>query len=181
MRLVAQTLLTDYIAEKRVTGSLLTRLEKLSDSASAECLAEIVRVVRPSANSLREVISLIDEISFRDELSFSEVVNLPEVQVALGAESINGKDRLRALRTALERYRFPTKARLLDELESCRKSIREEFGVYVTIPEEMEGLKLKLEVYTSAPDDFKKLSESFDKLAQHPAVGRIYSLLRGES
>lgn len=181
MRLVAPTLLTDYIAEKRVTGSLLTRIEKLSDSDSGECLAEIVRIIRPSVNSLREIISLIDEISIRDEVSFSEIVNFPEVQIALRAESINGKDRLRALRTALERYRFPTKARLLDELESCRKTIRDEFGVYVTIPEEMEGLKLKLEVYTSAPDDFKKLSANFDKLAQHPAVGRIYSLLRGES
>ncbi len=172
-------LIEQYINEKRLEGTLRSRLEESSPS-ERQALAPVLEL-SPSANTLQEILRLAGEIAARDQQELSRILSSSALASVIEQEDLNRKQKQKLLRQSLEDLRYPELKKLRDELEYHQKTIRKECGLRLSLPEDLEGDSLTLEVSARSPEDFKALSLRFEELAEHPSTKAVFAILGGRS
>lgn len=170
--------LARYIEEKCAGDRLGAELAALEGGERA-ALERLIESLRPSANSLREMLRLAQEISRREGAALAEVLNCSDVAAALEAGG-SSKERQKRLRQVLERRRYPQLHKLQLELEKCREQILAELGLRLELPPDLEGDTLSVTISGRNARDFEVQGAKITELSAHPALLRIISLLQGE-
>lgn len=166
----------EYIQARRVSGELRERLLGIGPEDTA-WLSPMLVLLRPTANFLQDILSLMDEIAARDRISLAQLAG--ELDALEPEQELGQKDRQRRLRRELERLRYPETARIEDELERCRREILADCGVRVQYPLDLEGDQLTCDLTFSSADGLREIGESLQAAARHPALHRIYDILKG--
>jgi len=169
----------NYITERRVEGDLLERLQTLS-LLEQQALNQFVAALSPSANTLREVIALVDGIAAREGVSFTDILSNPELAEIYAEQDWSRKEKQRRVRLVLEHRRYPVLTKIQNELQSCVSQIRSELGIVIELPKDLEGDTLSLSISANSPEKFAVLGEKLKQASSHAALKRIFQLLHGE-
>lgn len=170
--------LEELIADRRIDGALLETLREIAKTDGA-LLDELADALRPSANTLREILRLAREVALRDGCGLSAVLLPERLREIGGNESMSVKERQRLLRRELELRRYPEKSRMQKAAEDAAREIRTRFGFSVTLPQELEGDSLGLEVVIRNPEEARKAAEQLAALAGSAELCGLFDLLLG--
>ncbi len=171
--------LENYFIQRQVPDQTQEFLRALAPN-DLEAVSSLVQNLSPSSNMLRSLIDLLGDIQHRDKLSFLEIFE----QVSIGsllASSGSSKDKQLKLKTSLLRIRYPEKYEIEDKLAGLVDSIRKNFGLRVTLPEELEGDQLQLNIQIRDTKDLSSYSEKLSNLSSSEEIQELFSILRGES
>jgi hypothetical protein len=171
--------LDDYISEKRISGSLLERL-KMLNAEDAAVLLFVLEAANPSANTLRVMLTLVDEICLREKKKFSEVLGGSHCVKIRENEKLSRKEKQKRIRLELESLRYPETKKVKDELAQAQGQVCAECGLKLKLPQDLEGDTMSVELLGQNPEDFQRLAGKLKLLAEHPATARMFKLLRGE-
>ena len=175
---MAHPALAAFIDHRRVSGELLERLERLTES-DVEIILPLIDDLHPSANTLRVWLRLADDIAARDGRALTQIFSATEVQAICRAET-SRKERQKILRVFLERQRFPLTAKIRDELDAACAELLREFGLELLIPRDLEGDLLEVKIGARSAPELEAAALRLQRLAQHPATAQVFRKLRGE-
>lgn len=171
--------LLSFLDERQIGGSFRDELLSLQQS---EILAVIrlVRALRPSENTLRELFHVCREIAVRDSVLISEILEDSEIATLLANDCQFGrKERKRRLDEVLNRRRYPETTRIREDLSHCVRQLATDVGLRVVVPEDLEGDSVSITVQVSGPNDAATIAERFAALSAHPELPHLFRLLRG--
>ena len=170
--------LETFIEERQVDEKLRAKLFELAPEERGS-VENLISQLSPSANTLREYLRLGEEIAIREERSLDAVLGSLEISQLLEYPS-SKKERQKLIRQALEQQRFPKVHKLRSELESCQKEILADLGLRIELPRDLEGDTLSVTISAKNARDFEAQGVKMTELSAHPALARIYSLLKGD-
>ncbi|HMO18460.1 MAG TPA: hypothetical protein PKA63_06570 [Oligoflexia bacterium] len=168
-----------YIEEKHVEASFADYLRSL-DRNSEKAVEELIIKLSPSLNSLKSLITLLDEISRRDKTSWLDILSAKEPVEILDAESLGRKEKLGRLRDFLETLRYPHRSKLEERISNLERVIRSEFNVKLKLPEELEGDSVEFRFTSRNASDLSEYSRKIMDLSRSPELNELYSILKGE-
>ena len=171
--------LEQYIHERKIEGTLLASLQKLSDSEKAP-IETLLEALSPSANTLRDLLTLAQEIAARDKTSVGAVLSAPEVTSGLTREGRSRKDKQKDIRSWLECERYPHKRQLQVQLANLVKQVHAQTGLRLELPEEFEGDTVCFSVAAKSTADLETVGEKLKIAASSPATAEIFAILRGD-
>lgn len=173
--------LRHYIEERQISDSLEDELLGFQ-GAERDIVCALITFLRPSANTLRELLNLISEICQRDGLSWTDLFSDPVAHTVIDEQvKLNGKERHRELKNYLTRLRFPETSRLQDELEEYRKRVAKDCSLALKLPDNLEGEALEVKLQFSDCDELAEQVKRLQALASHPALEKIFKVLKGIS
>ena len=174
--------LQEFISERRIDGALLETIEELVPENEAVLLS-LIDALRPSANTLRELLRLSREICVRDKISLRALLGDGEKALSeiWGGEEVPAKEKQRKLRRFLELRRYPEKSRLEEKAKTLSREIRDRYGVDLGLPEELEGDSLSVQLQIRTPAQLEELSEKLSACAKGPEIEALFRLLLGQS
>ena len=168
-----------FFEERQIAGDFRQELESFvgADKASLELL---ITSLRPSANSLRDVIGIVREISGRDKLSFAEVLSESEIATLLTPGSQLGRKEIkRRLDELLRRRRYPESTRIEQQLELKVKAIAKDVGLRLQLPEDLEGDAVTVTLSLSSAEGAQEAAKKLLSLAAHQEFASLLKVLKG--
>jgi len=172
--------LEKYIVDRRVDEAFADRLRSLS-SEDLTAVNNLISIIKPSANSLRGIMRLLEEIAHRDSKGIAQLLSEASISDLLSVGNVKGKVLQGKLVSLLESLRYPERALLNDKLQVKLKELVREFGVSVTVPEELEGDSIVVSFKARSSEEISKKAAKLVEIGEHPACKEIYSILLGES
>lgn len=151
------------------------RLLSLSD-ADGQALSKLMRELRLGENQLRDLWEWAEEIASRDQQSLCEVLGRAEVQDALGRR-LSRNDRLRLVRQALRRRRFPRLAAVEEKLETLVRQAALPPSVQVRLPVNLEGDEVQVLLTARSATDLRQALQSLCLWANSQDCERLFALL----
>ncbi len=168
-----------YLAERQAPESFVRELLAHGSAEQAQLLC-LIRLLRPSANTLRELVSMINEICRRDSMNWSTLFSDQAVIYALDENrEANAKDRHRELKQHFTRLRYPETARIEAELENCKRTLKRDCGFALELPKDLEGEDLSITLRFANREELNTMIRGLSSLEQHPALEKIFQVLQG--
>jgi len=167
---LAEQLLT-YAQLKRLNLQTLARWQAWAEADQA-ALWEIVYELQIGENHLRDFLDWCEESSLRDEQTIASLLARPEIRQPLAAK-LGRNDKLKVVKEALRKIRYPRLSRLEDELRATVKALDLGGRVRVSLPPSLEGDEITVEIKAKSA---KELSDSLKKLQQRLEDGAIQRL-----
>jgi hypothetical protein len=131
-------------ADRHYAAATVARWLRLAPPDRA-ALLDLVHDLRPSEHQLRDLWDWAEEIAQRDATSIAAVLAVPAVTGAR-ARSLGRNDRLRSLKAALRRVRYPQLSAAEDRLCTLVRALALPPSVRVVPPEHLEGDALRIEI-----------------------------------
>lgn len=171
--------LLDYISTRSIVGSFQEELLGYK-TEDAQALQQLIHHLAPSANALRGILDLAKEIAARDRSALHEVLQGDPIRKVCQDQHLDRKEKQKRVRRLLEEQRFPVLNKIQQELESAQRSIRQELGLDLDLPKDLEGDAIELRLSAKCPKDLTRLAEKLTQLAEHDSTKRIFALLKGD-
>ena len=172
-----------FFEERQIGGEFRRELESFvgADRAALELL---ITSLRPSANSLRDVLGIVREIAGRDKQSFAEVLAEPDIAAVLApgsapAKSLGRKDIKRRLDDLLRRKRYPESTKIEADLERRVRILAKDIGLRVALPEDLEGDAVTVSLSLSSATGALEAGEKLQALANHREFSAVLRILKG--
>lgn len=153
--------LTSYAQQKRLSAQTLARWQAW-DELDQHALLTLAQELQLGENHLRDFVDWLEEIMLRDGGSIAAVVDQRDIQRLLATKQ-SRNTKLKAVKEALRKLRYPYISRLEEKL---RKSVKElDLGrqVHIVFPPTFEGDEVTLEIKVRNVDD---LTDSLSRLQQ---------------
>jgi hypothetical protein len=144
-----------------------------ADRAGLLALAEMLR---PSENQLRDLWEWAEEIAQRERQSLAAVLAHPSVQTA-GRRAVGRNDKLRLIRAALRRLRFPTLAAAEARARDLIHHLGLPASVRITIPEAFEGDELRVEIVARSSTELRAAVTSLQHAAGSSTCEQLFAVL----
>ncbi len=171
--------LLNFLDERQIGGTFRDELLRLQ-GADVVAIIRLVRALRPSENTLRDLFNVCREISARDSTPLAEIVDEPEIAAVLADEcQLGRKERKRRIDEVLNRMRYPETTRIREDLSSCVRQIAADVGLRVVVPDDLEGVTVTVSVSLASAGDAATAAERFAALSAHPKLPHLFRLLRG--
>jgi hypothetical protein len=182
--LEANSALESFLQERQVEGEFRAQLLALDAEAQA-VVGRLVSVLAPSANALRELLSMATEVAARDKATLQDVLSEREILTLIAdldsqQRSSNKKQLFAEVKQHLFARRYPEVARVQSRLAALQKEIATRFGLRVELPPELEGDKLSVSVAARSAEDFAKVGAALLELSRSEQLREVYALLKGE-
>jgi hypothetical protein len=174
MSLVAEQIVA-YAQEKRLSPQTVARWQAWATPDQA-ALWELVQVVHLGENHLRDFLDWCEEIVLRDGGNIAALLARSELRRPLTAQT-GRNDKLKAVKAALRRLRYPRLSQLEDELHAAVKALDLGGRVRVSFPPSLEGEDITMEIKAR---NVKELSGQIARLHQRLEDGgmqRLFELL----
>lgn len=156
---------------ERTIGRLLSLSE-----ADGQALWALLRELRLGENQLRDLWEWAEEIASRDGRSLHEVVVCEEIQTVL-RRRLSRNDRLRLVRQALRRRRFPRLAAAEEDLQGLLRRASLPPEVQVRLPANLEGDEVQVVVSARNPAALRRALEAVVQWARSADCERLFALL----
>ena len=164
-----------YGAERHYRSATLERWAALP-AGDAAALLDLAQDLRLGENQLRDLWEWASDVAGREQVSIGAVLALDAVAVAR-RQPVGRNDRLRLVRSALRRLRYPQLSALEDRLADLVRRLDLPRGVSVTLPEFLEGDAVRIEIVATDPDRLRAAAERLARAADSPACRELFVLL----
>jgi hypothetical protein len=164
-----------YAQHKHLSAQTLGRWQvwREEDRAALLSLAEELQL---GENHLRDFLDWLEEIVLRDGSTVCSLLARPELRRPLDAK-LSRNDKLKAVKDALRKLRYPQLSRLEDNLRAAVKALDLGGRVRVSFPPAFEGDEVTVEITAR---NVKELDESVTRLQRQlddGALQRVFDLL----
>jgi hypothetical protein len=168
-----------YAAARRYSAATTERWLRI-DPRDGEALLEVASELRLGENQLRGLWEWAEEIALRDGLAVAQVLR-HEAILAARARPVSRNDRLRLVKAALRRLRFPQLVATEDRLAALIGALGLPRSVRMTLPDHLEGDEVRVEIVAQDPAALRAAALALQAAADRPGCAEIFRLLGGES
>jgi hypothetical protein len=164
-----------YAQEKHLHAQTLARWQAWREDDQAAFLA-LAQDLQLGENHLRDFLDWLEEIAVRDGGTIRDLLARPEVRRPLDAK-LARNDKLKAVKDALRKVRYPRLSRLEEDLRAAVKALDLGGRVRVSFPPAYEGDEVTVEIKAR---NVKELGDSLARLRQRLDEGtfqQVFDLL----
>jgi len=164
-----------YAQHKHLSAQTLARWQGWTAEDQAELLT-LAEELQLGENHLRDFVDWLEEIVLRDGGTLGAVLSRPEVHRSLNTK-LSRNDKLKAVKDALRRLRYPQLSQLEDDLRAAIKALDLGGRVRVSFPPAFEGDEVTVAI---TAHNVKELDDSVARLRLRLADGtlqRMFDLL----
>jgi ribonuclease D len=162
-----------FATERRFRPATVERWSHLQEQDAAALLA-LMQELRPSENQLRDLWKWIEEIAARDQSSLASVL-ASEPLTATRRRNVSRNDRLKLVKGALRRQRFPQLAATEDRLAGFVRELGLPRNVRVTLPEFLEGDAIQVAITASSPAALRAAADALQAAAASAACAALFA------
>ena len=167
--------ISTYAQQKRLSQSTLERWLAWPEADQA-ALWELVQEIQLGENHLRDFLDWCEEIVLRDGGTIMDLLSHPFLRQPLSSK-LGRNDKLKAVKDALRKLRYPRLSRLEEDLRTAVKALDLGRRVQISFPPSFEGEDITIEIKAR---NVKELSDSLARLGQRvddEMIQRLFELL----
>jgi hypothetical protein len=164
-----------YGAGRHYRAATLERWLALA-AADAAALLDLALDCRLGENQLRDLWEWLSDIAARERLTLAAVLALDAVAAAR-RQPVGRNDRLRLVKSALRRLRYPQLSALEDRMTDLLRGLDLPRNVQLTLPDFLEGDAVHIEIVATDPDSLRAAAECLARAADSPACRELFALL----
>ncbi len=164
-----------YAQHKHLSVQTLGRWQAWMEEDQAALLS-VAEELQLGENHLRDFLDWLEETVLRDGGTIHSLLARPELRRPLDAK-LARNDKLKAVKEALRKLRYPRLSRLEDDLRAAVKALDLGGRVRVSFPPAFEGDEVTVEITAR---NVKELDEGVTRLRQrieNGALQRVFDLL----
>lgn len=163
--------LATYAQEKRLSSQTLARWRAWGEEDQA-ALFVVVRELQLGENHLRDFLDWLEEITARDGGAMRELLTRAEIHHPLQS-TLSRNDKLKAVKAALRKIRYPRLSRLEEELRAAVKALDLGSRIQLSFPPSLEGEEVIIELKAR---NLQELTDSLRRLQHHVDDGSLHRL-----
>ncbi|MSQ47317.1 MAG: hypothetical protein EXR78_02840 [Deltaproteobacteria bacterium] len=160
-----------YAQEKRLSPQTLARWQAWSEEDQAALLV-VVRVLQLGDNHLRDFLDWLEEITTRDGGTTRELLTRAEISQPL-QNALSRNDKLKAVKEALRRLRYPRLSRLEEEVRAGVKALDLGNRIQLSFPPMLEGEEITVEIKAR---NLQELIDNLSRVQHRVADGSLLRL-----
>ncbi|MFQ5667633.1 MAG: hypothetical protein ACE5I7_14570 [Candidatus Binatia bacterium] len=164
-----------FAAARRYRPATVHRWLRLP-AADRGALLGLAQELHFSENQLRDVWDWAEDIAQRDRLSLAQVLAL-EAITAARRRPAGRSDKVKHIKTALRRLRFPQLTAVEDRLAVLVRALALPRNVRVVFPESLEGDEVRVEIVARNAAALREAAARLQAAVQEPACEAIFELL----
>jgi hypothetical protein len=147
------------------------------DPSDGLALLELAQELHLGENQLRDLWEWAEEIAQRDHMSLAQVLALEPVVTPRRSRSVGRNDKLRLIKTALRRLRFPQLAATEERLAALVRQLDLPRNIRMTFPEFLEGDAVRIEIVANSVASLEAAADRLRAAAGAPACTAIFQTL----
>jgi hypothetical protein len=163
--------ISTYAQEKRLSPQTLARWQAWGEEDQASLLA-VVQVLQLGENHLRDFLDWLEEITARDGGTARELLTRTEISQLLQS-TLSRNDKLKAVKEAVRRIRYPRLSRLEEEVRAGVKALDLGNRIQLSFPPTLEGEEITVEIKARNPQE---LIDHLHRLQHRVADGSLLRL-----
>ena len=165
--------------ETQTFDSKLNSLLESLDECNLSGVAKLIHSLKPSANTLKEILTLASEIAKRDDCDLGAVLLSTEFTTLLEKPKLSRKDRQKLTKNYLKQKRYPHLQDIQNKLSDSQKKLAEKYGLRINFPENLEGDTINIQIKARQPEDFTEAAKKLDCLAKDTLTRTAFAVLTG--
>jgi hypothetical protein len=155
------------IISSAIPLTIALELEKLPQS-SAEALADLFDTLRPTLNQQKEMLMWVQDIAGAEDRSIPEILEAATIPDILADTYTERPQKLKKVREALKRRRYPTICRFETVLEKNRKALNLPSDICLSAPENFEDNRFAMTISFRSLSEFKEHIDTLTRIADNP-------------
>ena len=163
--------ITTYAHVRRLSPQTLARWQAWSEEEQTALLA-VAQDLQLGENHLRDFLDWLEEIRARDGGTVQEILLRKEISQPMQTK-LPRNDKLKAVKEALRRIRYPRLSRLEEELRSTVKALALGDRIQVSFPPSYENEEITVELKVR---NLKELTDNLHHLQQRVEDGSLQRL-----
>ncbi len=160
--------IADYAQRKRLSGPTLARWQAWPETDQA-ALFSLLQDLQCGENHLKDLLDWFEEIAARDEQTVADILERRELRSARATPG-SRHDKLKAVKTALRKLRYPRLTRLEENVRQAVKALDLGRTGRVSFPSDFEGDEVTL---TLTVRNVHELQDGLSRLQQRLDDGRF--------
>ena len=164
-----------YAQEKRLSVQTLQRWQAWPERDQA-AFFPMAKMLQLNENQLRDFLDWFEDITARDGSTVPAVLARPEIQHALDA-NLSRNDKLKAVKEALRRVRYPRLSQLEDSLRATIRALDLGNRVRVSFPPALEGNDIILEIKAHNIQEIRDSLARVQQTLEDGSLQRVFDLL----
>lgn len=164
-----------FAAERAYSAATIERWRQLA-SADATALLALAQELRLGENQLRDLWEWAEEIAAREGLALRDVLTAPTITAARN-RSLSRNDKVKLIKGALRRLRFPQLVALEDRLATLVRTLGLPKNVRLILPDFLEGDAVRIEVAAADTAALRAAGAALLRAADSGACAEIFRLL----
>ncbi len=169
------TAIHSYAGARAYSAATTERWLRLAP-ADGDALLQLASDLRLGENQLRDLWDWAEEIGERDRLTLGQVLSAEPVAAAR-ARQLGRNDRLKGVKAALRRLRFPQLVALEDRLAELIRTLQLPRTVCITLPEQLEGDHVRIEIRADSVAAWRDAASALLAASHTPAGAELFALL----
>jgi hypothetical protein len=170
-----QVAIRSYAGARMYSAATTERWLRLP-GGDGDALLQLATELRLGENQLRDLWEWAEEIGTRDQLTLSRVLSAPPIATAR-ARQLGRNDRLKVIKAALRRLRFPQLAAVEDRLADLVRTLALPRNVRITLPEQLEGDLVRIEITADSIAAWRAAATALLAASDTPAGVELFALL----
>lgn len=150
------------------------------DQTARDSLFRLAAGLKIGENHLRDLMDWLEEIALRDHSTIEAILVSKRITDIESDPRLGRADKLKRIKEELRRLRLPRLAQLEDSIRERIQELRLHPEIRLTVPQGLEGGKLRVELSASSPEELEKLSTKLVEAAGTDTVRQIFALLTAE-
>jgi hypothetical protein len=164
-----------YAHEKHLSAQTLQRWQSWSEEDQS-ALFLLAKELQLNENQLRDFLDWLEEIVARDSVTVRGILARTELQRPLEAK-LSRNDKLKAVKEALRKIRYPRLSQLEDDLRAAIKALDLGDRVRVSFPLALEGNEITLEIKTRNVQEIRDSLTQLQQRLEDGSLQRVFELL----
>ena len=159
-------------AQNHISLNTALSLESI-DRTSAEAIAELFENLRPTVNQQQEIFTGLHDLARLEETAIDRLLKVPEFAEILDSADLDRGLKLRRLRTAIRRRRYPALSHAENAFYRRRRSLQMEAGMELKPPANFEDTTFTMMMRFSSPRQLCRQAECLGRICQLPELKAI--------
>jgi hypothetical protein len=164
-----------YAQQKRLSPHTLARWRAWPDTDQA-ALWDFAHELQLGENHLRDFLDWCEETVLRDGGTVAELLTRPDLRRLLEAK-LGRNDKLKAVKDALRKIRYPRLSRLEEDLRAAVKALDLGGRIQVSFPPALEGEEITVTIKARKVQELRDELELLRRRVEDGAVQRLFDLL----
>lgn len=144
---------------------------------TAERIVTLFRRLPMGLNKQREILLWLTEIAAREETAIAHLLDEGDLKGILDGDHLDGNQKTHRLRSYLRQRRYPRLVSVEKAFEGCVRELPLGPSLQITPPPGFEGRTCRLTLRFSGPQDIKWAERRLSRIADHPALTKLFETL----
>jgi ParB family transcriptional regulator, chromosome partitioning protein len=154
-----------YVLKEEVSRTNIRRLVALNVEDRKAVLV-LLTSLKLGENSLREVLTLLEEITRRNRWAAKKVVDLPEIETILTHPDLTPSQKTERVKKALMNLRYPRMSRLEEQFEKTKKELKLPSPLSLHHPPFFEGRGLRIGIQFTTLEEYRSALSFLSSLVE---------------